>query len=169
MRKNIFQKFSLLGTSIMFVSLIACGQEKASPAKTAEGTVNGANITINYSSPAVKGRTIWGDLVPYNEVWRAGANEATIFETDKDIKVEGQDLPAGEYSFYIIPGEEESTFIFNSETGQWGTEYDESKDFLRVTVPSEENSSVEERLVYNVTPTGFEIKWADGVAKAKVE
>lgn len=164
-----FQKLSMFGMCMVLIAFTACGQEKASPAKTAEGTVNGANITINYSSPAVKGRTIWGDLVPYGDVWRAGANEATIFETDKDIKVEGQDLPAGKYSFYIIPGEEESTFIFNSETGQWGTQYDESKDVIRVPVQSMENGTMEERLVYNITPTGFEIKWANGHAEAKIE
>lgn len=169
MINNPFQKFSMLCMSMALIAFTACGQEKASPAKTAEGTVNGANITINYSSPAVKGRTIWGDLVPYGQVWRAGANEATIFETDKDIKVEGQDLPAGQYSFFIIPGEEQSTFIFNSETGQWGTQYDESKDVLRVQVPSQENGTMEERLVYNITPTGFEIKWANGQAHAKIE
>lgn len=169
MRTKTFQKFSFLGVFMMLFTLIACGQEKASPPKTAEGTVNGAQITINYSSPAVKGRTIWGELVPYGQVWRAGANEATIFETSKDIKVEGQDLPAGKYSFYIIPGEEESTFIFNSQTGQWGTEYDESKDALRVTVPSLENPTKEERLIYEVTADGFQIKWDDGLAKAKIE
>ena len=169
MIKYPFQKFSLLGLCMTLIAFTACGQEKASPAKVAEGTVNGANITINYSSPAVKGRTIFGDLVPYGEVWRAGANEATIFATDKDIKVEGQDLPAGEYSFFIIPGEEQSTFIFNGETGQWGTQYDETKDVLRVQVPSKENGTMEERLLYNVTSTGFEIKWANGHAQAKIE
>jgi hypothetical protein len=169
MKNSIIEKFGYLGICMMMISFVACAQEKASPAKTAEGTVNGAKITINYSSPAVKGRTIWGDLVPFNEVWRAGANEATTFETSKDIKVEGQDLPAGKYSFFIIPGETESIFIFNSQTGQWGTEYDESKDVLRVPVQSQESPSMVERLTYKVTPTGFEVSWADGLAKAKIE
>lgn len=163
------QKSGLFGVCMMLFTLIACGQEKASPARTAEGTVDGANITINYSSPAVKGRTIWGDLVPYGEVWRAGANEATIFETDKDIRVEGQELPAGKYSFWIIPGEEESTFIFNSESGQWGTQYDESKDFIRIPVKSEDYPTMEERLKYEITDDGFQIIWEHGVARAKVE
>ncbi|MEX2593471.1 MAG: DUF2911 domain-containing protein [Anditalea sp.] len=169
MRNNTLQKSSLFGICMMLFTFIACAQEKASPAKTAEGTVNGAEITIHYSSPAVQGRTIWGDLVPYDKVWRAGANEATIFETSEDIKVEGQDLPAGKYSFFIIPGEEESTFIFNSETGQWGTEYDESKDVVRIPVQSLENTSTEERLVYEITSDGFEIRWDDGLARAKIE
>src|SRR5690554_5940773 len=103
-------KKSLLATALMaFIGLAAFAQEKASPAKTAEGTVGDAKITINYSSPAVKGRTIWGDLVPMGEVWRAGANEATTFTTTKDIMVEGKTLPAGTYSFFVIPGETSST------------------------------------------------------------
>ena len=138
MKNSILQRFGFLALSLMLISFMSHAQEKASPAKTAEGLVNGATITIHYSSPAVKGRTIWGDLVPFGKVWRAGANEATTFETNKDIKVEGKDLPAGKYSFFIIPGETQSTFIFNSETGQWGTNYDESKDVLRVQVPSEQ-------------------------------
>ncbi|HLW21000.1 MAG TPA: DUF2911 domain-containing protein [Cyclobacteriaceae bacterium] len=169
MRKSILQKFGFLAFSMMLIAFMGNAQEKASPAKTAEGTVNGAKITINYSSPAVKGRTIWGDLVPYGKVWRAGANEATTFETDKDIKVEGKDLPAGKYTFFIIPGEEQSTFIFNSETGQWGTNYDESKDVLRVQVQSQESPTMEERLVYEITKSGFEVRWADGRAQASIK
>lgn|SRR5690554_5444766 len=169
MKKNIFQRFGILAVSMMLISLVSNAQEKASPAKTAEGTVNGAKITINYSSPAVKGRTIWGDLVPYGKVWRAGANEATIFETNKDIKIQGKDLPAGKYTFFIIPGEEQSTFIFNSETGQWGTNYDESKDVLRVQVQSQESSTFEERLVYEVNKTGFEVRWADGKGQVSIK
>jgi len=169
MKKNIFQRFGMLAIGMMLISLVSNAQEKASPAKTAEGTVNGAKISINYSSPAVKGRTIWGDLVPYGKVWRAGANEATTFETNKDIKVQGKDLPAGKYTFFIIPGEEQSTFIFNSETGQWGTNYDESKDVLRVQVQSQESSTFEERLVYEVNKTGFEVRWADGKGQVSIK
>lgn len=169
MKKSTFHKFGLFALSLMLISFMSNAQEKASPAKTAEGLINDAKITIHYSSPAVKGRTIWGDLVPFDKVWRAGANEATIFETNKDIKVEGQDLSAGKYSFFIIPGESRSTFIFNSETGQWGTNYDESKDVLRVQVPSEESSTMEEHLVYEVTKSGFEVKWANGKAQALIE
>ncbi len=169
MKRSTFHKFGFFALSLMLVAFMSNAQEKASPAKTAEGTVNGAKITINYSSPAVKGRTIWGDLVPFGKVWRAGANEATIFETSKDIKVEGKDLPAGKYSFYIIPGESQSTFIFNSQTGHWGTNHDESKDVLRVQVASEQTSNFEERLVYEVTKTGFEVRWADGKGKVSIK
>ncbi|MBN7810897.1 DUF2911 domain-containing protein [Algoriphagus sp. H41] len=159
--------FSMALTAFAVVAAFA--QEKASPAKTAEGTVAGSKITINYSSPAVKGRVIWGDLVPLGQVWRAGANEATTFTTTKDITVQGQKLPAGTYSFFIIPNEGQSTFIFNKVAKQWGAfEYDAKQDQLRVNVPSGENGTMEERLVYEVKPDGFEVRWEYGKAFAKI-
>nr|WP_111610985.1 DUF2911 domain-containing protein [Algoriphagus yeomjeoni] len=154
---------------LVFVGFAANAQEKASPAKTAEGMVGDAKITINYSSPAVKGRVIWGDLVPLGEVWRAGANEATTFTTTKDIMVEGKKLPAGTYSFFVIPGETSSTLIFNKVAKQWGAfDYNSAEDVLRVSVPSGQTSSLEERLVYEVKPASFEIRWEYGKASAKL-
>ena len=156
-------------TLSLFFVVEANAQDKPSPAKTAEGTVAGAKITINYSSPAVKGRTIWGDLVPLGVIWRAGANEATTFTTSKDITVEGQKLTAGTYSFFVIPGESQSTFVFNKVAKQWGTyTYDEKQDVLRVNVPSQQTSTLEERLVYEVKSDSFEIRWEYGKAAAKI-
>lgn len=153
----------------VFLLLLFCNlgsAQRASPAATATGEVNGANITIRYSSPSVKGRTIYGtELVPYNEVWRAGANEATIFETDKDIKVEGKTLPAGKYSLYAIATEKDWTIIFNSATGQWGinrdgtTTEDPAKDVLRVTVKPKKSKELTERLVYNINKDGVVLSW----------
>ena len=154
--------------SVLFVAA-ANAQDKPSPAKTAEGTVAGSKITINYSSPAVKGRTILGDLVPLGVIWRAGANDATTFTTSKDITIEGQKLPAGTYSFFVIPGESQSTFVFNKVAKQWGTyTYDEKQDILRVNVASQQNSTLEERLVYEVKADSFEIRWEYGKAAAKI-
>ncbi|MGE5108655.1 MAG: DUF2911 domain-containing protein, partial [Sphingobacteriales bacterium] len=140
MKKIIMKKGFVLALAGIFMSSIIWAQadksKRQSPPATATGKVKGATITINYSSPSVKGRKIWGDLVPYDKVWRAGANEATIFETDKDIKVEGKALAKGKYSLYAIPGEKEWTIIFNSATGQWGinrggtTTEDPAKDVL---------------------------------------
>ncbi|TXE13657.1 DUF2911 domain-containing protein [Algoriphagus aquimarinus] len=163
-------KKSLLATALLaFIGLAAFAQEKASPAKTTEGMVGDAKVTINYSSPAVKGRMIWGDLVPLGEVWRAGANEATTFTTTKDIMVEGKKLPAGTYGFFVIPGETTSTFIFNKVAKQWGAfDYSSEADVLRVSVPSGQTSTMEERLVYEVKPSSFEIRWEYGKASAKL-
>lgn len=107
----------------------------ASPRKELKGTVDGANITINYGSPFAKGRQILNNLIPYGRVWRTGANEATTFEVDKDIMVEGKKLPAGKYGLFTLNNEGSTSVIFNSTHDQWGAyEYDESKDVLRVNV-----------------------------------
>lgn len=161
MTKKLLQFTAPFLLAFLMIAISACGQDnnRPSPPATATGKAGGANITINYSSPAVKGRKIWGELVPYNQVWRAGANEATIFSTDKDIMVEGKKLPAGKYSLFALPGENEWQIIFNSQTGQWGTQYDQSKDFLRVPVKPVKSSTMNERLAYVVNNNGFTLKW----------
>lgn len=136
---------------------------RPSPPATATGKIKGATITINYSSPSVKGRKVWdpsGTLAPYGKVWRAGANEATTFETDKDIKVEGKELPAGKYGFFSIPGESEWTIVFNKVPNQWGAfKYDQAQDQLRVTTKPKKSAQMNERLVYDVTNKGIVLKW----------
>lgn len=160
-------RFLLTLTACLMTSFVWAQGDKASrpsPPATASGKVKDANITIHYSSPAVKGRKIFPDLHPYGQVWRAGANEATLFETDKDIKVEGKTLPAGKYSLYAIPGEKEWTIIFNKETGQWGvkrggvTSRDEARDALTVKVKPKK-TGLTERLAYEVTDKGFVLRW----------
>src|SRR6185437_4669611 len=117
MKRAVFTRAAILTlTGLCMASLLWAQGDKSkrpSPPETATGTVGGASISINYSSPSVKGRKIWGGLVPYDKVWRAGANEATIFETNKAIKIEGKDLPAGKYSLFATPGENEWTIILN--------------------------------------------------------
>ncbi|MBK9731276.1 MAG: DUF2911 domain-containing protein [Chitinophagaceae bacterium] len=133
---------------------------RPSPPATATGKVGVATITINYGSPSVKERKIWGELVPYGKVWRSGANEATTFETDKDIKVEGKVLPAGKYGFFTIPGEKEWVVIFNKVPDQWGAfKYDESQDALRVTVKPRKSEKSNERLLYTVNDKGIALFW----------
>jgi len=146
----------LLSASILFcVVFLAQAQPKPSPPAEVTAKVNGTDVTINYSQPAVKGRSIWGDLVPYDAVWRAGANEATWIEVSEDVEIEGQTLKAGKYSIFAIPGKEEWTIIFNSTWEQWGAyEYDESKDALRVTVKSASIPAANERLTYNINKNG---------------
>ncbi len=138
---------------------------RPSPPATATGNVNGATVTVNYGSPAVKGRQIFGGLVPYDKAWRAGANEATIVEVDKDVKVEGKPLPAGKYSLFAVPGEKEWTVILNSETGQWGVKRtgeanrDPAKDVVTVQVKPKKAASASERLTYAVTKKGIVLDW----------
>ncbi|MEO8821959.1 MAG: DUF2911 domain-containing protein [Ginsengibacter sp.] len=167
--KKIFSKALVLTLAGLFMtSLIFAQQDKskrASPPEVATGSVGGATVSINYSSPAVKGRKVWGDLVPYDKVWRLGANEATTFETSKDIKIEGKKLSAGKYSLYAIPGEKEWIFIFNSKTGQWGigkdgsASEDPANDVLRVTAKPMKSSSFNERMKFSVDKKGFVFEW----------
>jgi len=148
---------------------------RPSPPATVTGKFGSAAVTINYSSPSVKGRQIWGQLVPYNKAWRAGANEATIFETDHDIKIEGKKLPAGKYSLFATPGEKEWTFTFNSETGQWGIKrtgdanFDPAKNVLTVTAKPHKSSSFNERLVYTIDKKGFTLQWENLEVPVKVK
>lgn len=164
MKRKLF-----MASLLALFTVTAWSQEKASPAATATGKVEDATITINYSSPAVKGRPIWGELVPYGKVWRAGANQATTFETDKDIEVEDKKLPAGKYSLFATPGENEWQIHFNSQTGQWGTQRDAAKDVLTVTVKPKKSSSMNERLLYEINPKGFSLKWENLEVPVKID
>ena len=168
MKKMINAKLVLTVLALLVTTLLWSQEDKSkrpSPPATATGTVNGATITIDYSSPGVKGRKIWGGLVPYDKVWRAGANEATLFTTSKDILVEGKKLPAGKYSLYAIPGEKDWVIIFNSKTGQWGIKNDGStteepaNDVLRVTVKPQKSSAFNERMKFVVDGKGFALEW----------
>lgn len=96
-------------------------------------SIGTTDMTITYSRPGVKGRKIWGALVPYGAVWRTGANEATTIQFSDDVSINGQKLAAGTYSLHSIPGDKEWTLIFNSVANQWGSySYDATKDTLRV-------------------------------------
>jgi len=163
-------KFNLLITTLIaIVSITSLNAQQSkprqSPKMTATGKIGDANLTITYGSPSVKGRKIWGDLVPFDKVWRAGANEATQLETDKDILLEGKKLPAGKYSLYAIPGEKEWKVIINAQTGQWGIERsgettrNTEKDVFVVTVKPIKSISSEESLLYTISNKGFSLKW----------
>ena len=154
-------KISLLVLFSFFAISFANAQEKPkSPAEKATGVINGATIQINYGSPSVRGRKIWGELVPFDKVWRAGANDATTFETDKDLTIEGSKLPAGKYSFFVLPNEKECVLIFNKEAKQWGAfKYNEKEDQLRVTVKQKTAKSSTEKLVYTINAKDVVLSW----------
>ncbi len=140
----------------------ADSEQRPSPLMSKEGQVAGKSIKVHYGAPSVKGRTIWGDLVPYNVVWRTGANEATYIELAQDVTIEGKNVPAGKYSLFTIPKETGAwTVVLNSD---WELEhghfqYDEKKDVLRVeATPVWEASSVEQ-LSIEVEDPGLVIRW----------
>jgi hypothetical protein len=134
------------------------------PAVVTQTLASGAVISIDYSQPSVKGRTIGKDLEPKEgSVWRTGANEATIFETSKDVKVEGKDLPAGKYSLFTIAGKEEWTIIFNKTWKQWGAfQYKEADDALRVKVRPAKAPAFAEKMTFDIDKKGVvTLLWGD--------
>lgn len=152
---------TIVGTMLVS-SATSFAQDKQleSPREHVTGKAAGATITIDYGSPIVKGRKIWGELVPYNEVWRTGANEATTFETDHDIVVEGQKLPAGKYSFFAIPTEAKWTIIFNKNAKQFGAfSYMKKDDAIRVFVNPVKRTAIQDRLKYTINSNGFVLSW----------
>lgn len=150
----------LLAIVFLTTTLGIAQKKPASPASVATGKINGATININYSSPSAKGRVFWGELVPFNKIWRAGANAATTIETDKDLRIEGSKLPAGKYSFFVIPNEKECILIFNKVAKMSGTSnYDEKQDQLRVTVKQKLADSSTESLVYTINENSIVLSW----------
>ncbi len=134
------------------------------PAMVTQKITSGATVTINYNQPSVKGRTIGKDLEPMdNKVWRTGANEATVFETNKDVMVEGKKLPAGKYGLFTLFNGNDVAVIFNKTANQWGAyEYKESDDALRVNVKSAPATSASEKLTFKISPAGLvSLLWGD--------
>jgi hypothetical protein len=111
----------------------ADGEKKPSPYMETEAKIGQTSVSVKYSSPRKKGREIWGHLVPYGEVWRTGADEATVFETTGTLRFGQDTLAAGKYSLFTIPQADGWTLIFNREWDQWGAfAYDEAQDALRI-------------------------------------
>ncbi|SFB31002.1 DUF2911 domain-containing protein [Algoriphagus aquimarinus] len=176
---------TILATAVIAMAFASCGESKTSessesevaaetkeaaeasesrpsPLMVKEGQISGKAFKVQYGSPAVKGRELWGDLVPYNVVWRTGANEASYVVLSEDMTVEGKKLPAGKYSLFTIPKETGPwTVIFNSE---WDLEhghfqYDEKNDVLRVDVNPVWEESNQEGLMMDIKSPGLVIRW----------
>ena len=137
MRKTVFTMCTLLVTLSAFAQPTqapAVKYPRPSQKSSLMQTIGTTDMTITYSRPGVKGRAIWGALVPYDKVWRTGANEATTIAFSDDVSINGQSLPKGTYSLHTIPGKDSWTLAFNKVDDQWGSySYDQSKDQLRVT------------------------------------
>jgi Protein of unknown function (DUF2911) len=126
--------------------------KSGSPAAVAQTNQNGLTVKVNYCQPYKKGRIIFGSLVPYEKVWRTGANEATTIEFGQDVTIVGKPLKAGTYSLWSIPFEGGWQIIFNRETGQWGTNYNQAEDVLRVMVTSRPHSPMLEQFTISFAP-----------------
>ena len=154
------KKIHLLFIALLTVTFVNAQNKPASPASSTTGQINGATISIKYSSPSVKGRVIWGELVPFNKIWRAGANAATTIESDKDLTIEGSKLPAGKYAFFVIPSEKECVLVFSKVAKQMGAyDYKEKDDQLRVTVKQKATDSSAESLLYTINNDNIVLSW----------
>jgi hypothetical protein len=149
-RNTVVLAVALLVTAAAFAQTDA--KKPLSPPATAKGVIGGTEITVDYSAPSKRDRVIMGGLVPYDKVWRTGANAATTITTTGDLMLGDLHLPAGKYSLFTIPGEKEWTLIVNKQTGHSGARYDESQDFGRVKMSVKPLKDTLETFTISVKP-----------------
>lgn len=136
--KKVGLTLLILVSFVFFLSAQEVKLPKPSPGASVTQTIGLCEVTISYHRPGVKERKIWGDLLPYDKIWRAGANEATTIDFGCDVMVEGKKLPAGKYGFFVIPNQDKATLIFSKQADIWGTYgYKEDQDALRIDVKTE--------------------------------
>lgn len=166
---KLFSLIAALSLALLMVLPVAAQERsndspKASPNAAVSQTIGTTEVSLTYGRPSVNEREIFGGLVPYDEVWRTGANESTAITFSDDVMIEGEMVEAGTYSLYTLPGEDEWTIIFNDKLS-WGTQYDMSQDVLRVQAEPQESYFIEEMMIYfsDLTDTSGEmmIHWAD--------
>jgi hypothetical protein len=143
------------------------GDAKAplSPPATAEVSLNDKQVTVHYNSPRIKGRKVGVEVAPYGKIWRTGANPATTLITATNLKIGTLDVPAGTYTIYTLPNADQWLLIVNKQTGQWGTDYSESKDLGRTPMKSKTLPSSQEDMTISFEhtkggSTELHVKWA---------
>ncbi|MFL6246133.1 MAG: DUF2911 domain-containing protein [Thermoanaerobaculia bacterium] len=170
------RKITTLSLSLLLLAGVAVAQEPKkplSPPAKANAVLNSKKVTIDYSAPSKRGRVIMGELVPYGKVWRTGANAATTLTTEGDLMIGTVHVPAGTYTLYTIPGEKEWTLIINKQTGQWGTNYDETKDLGRTKLAVKSLTEPVETFKIGFTPVNpnqatLTFTWENTEASARV-
>ncbi len=168
-------KLTIAAMLVLFTTMHAIAQTDKSkrpspPAQVSETIKSGATITIDYSQPSVKGRVIGEAIAPYGKVWRTGANEATVFEVSKDVKINGAALAAGKYGLFTIPGATEWTIIFNKTWKQWGSgKYAEADDALRIQVKPMSGKESMEKMTFTIDKSGeVKLMWGNVIVPFKV-
>jgi Protein of unknown function (DUF2911) len=170
-------KYFLVWVSMMMALSTAWAQ--TSPPETATGKIGSATLVINYCAPSVRGRQIFGEggrvmQDPTAPIWRAGANSATAFHTDADLNIGGLAVPKGDYTLYAnVKDPNAWELVISKETGQWGTEYDASKDLGRVKMDMRKPPAPIEELKYTITGTGgnkgtIQLAWETHIAAVGV-
>jgi DUF2911 family protein len=150
-------------------------QPPASPPGQASLTfADGGTVTIDYSRPSMRSRKIFGGLVPYDQVWRTGANAATSLKTTVDLNIGGTNVPKGNYTVYTLPGSSNWQLIINKQTGQWGTEYDQKQDLARIPMKITQRPSGLELFTISFDKSGgdagvMKLEWENTIASVDVK
>ena len=138
-------------------------QQMSSPKDSVRVSISGATLAIDYSKPSKRGREIFGGLVPFNRVWRTGANEATHLRTNRDLVFGTVTVPAGQYTIYTLPGPDGWKLIINRQTGQWGTVYDAAQDLARIDMKVSQLPATLEVMAIKLEPQGnggvLKVQW----------
>jgi hypothetical protein len=157
LKRSITNFVAMTATIILLLGLlgpVSAQQQPASPRKSAEMVLNGKKISVDYGAPSMRGRKIFGGLVPYDQVWRFGANKATHFTSDADLMFGAVAVPKGTYTLYIWPTDKGLKLIINKQTGQWGTQYDQGQDLARIDMKVEKTMAPVEMMVISLAPAG---------------
>ena len=174
--KKLFA-FAVISGALLLSASLHAQQDKSKrvspPAKVTQKINSGATISIDYSQPSLKGRTVGKTVEPMvGQVWRMGANEATVFESDKNVTIDGQKLPAGKYSMFGLWGTDGYTIIFNKAWNIWGTNYEQNKakDVLKVTVKPGVAKKLQEKLTYKIDKSGkVSLLWGTMIISFQVQ
>ena len=172
---NDMSKLLLIAATGLLICGIAPAQAPKSPHETVSADLGGHKITITYGRPSVRGRKIMGGLVPYGQVWRTGADEATTFETDVDLDINGLKVPKGKYGLFTLPSEGGWTLIINKTAKQWGAfNYKEADDLGRTKLQVSKSGSPVEQFTIALTPHGsntatLKLEWENTVASATLK
>jgi len=175
MRKN--RLWMLVGVSVAVLATILVAQPNkpaSPPGEAALKFADGKTVSIQYSRPSMRGRKIFGGLVPYDQVWRTGANAATSLKTDVPLTIGGASVPAGSYTLYTLPGANSWKLIVNKQTGQWGTEYSQGQDLARVDMKVTQQTSPLEQFTISLDKTDgdsamLKLEWDTTVASVEVQ
>jgi len=167
----------LILVTLITVTAIAIAQDKkplSPPGQAALTFADGHKVTIDYSRPSMRNRKIFGGLVPYDQVWRTGANAATSLKTDVDLNIGGTTVPAGSYTIYTLPGMSSWQLIINKQTGQWGTEYSQGQDLARIPMKVTQRPSGLETFTISFDKKGsdagtLKLEWENTIASVDVQ
>jgi hypothetical protein len=172
MKKTAFGLLFILTLTAFSFAQQDKSKRPSPPAQAQCKLPDGKTITVDYSSPRLKGRQVGGEVAPFGEIWRTGANEATTFVTTANLTVEGKDVSAGNYTIFTIPAQDKWTLIINKKTGEWGIPYHyESDELARVPMQVSKTSAPVENFTISFDQSGggctLQLSWGNTQASAK--